>query len=90
MIFVVVVSGLVLHVHGSEEAVLFLSNNEIAMKWTEYREAVGREIWEGELMFIGSRKQGRRGDGLAGSTTKVASCQLMIVPETSGNGGPDA
>lgn len=51
VIFVVVVSGLVLHVQGSEEAVLFLSSNESAMKWTEYREAVGREIGEGELMF---------------------------------------
>lgn len=32
VIFVVVVSGLLLHVQGSAEAVLFLSSNPIAMK----------------------------------------------------------
>lgn len=51
VIFVVVASGLVLHVQGSEEPVLSLSSNEFAMKWTEYRGAVWRVIGEVELMF---------------------------------------
>ena len=45
MIFLVVETGLVLHVQGSEEEGLSLSSNEFAMKWTEYREIRMKSDW---------------------------------------------